>query len=261
MNSELPNRDELEAYLAKQLARVSARHRAELERLLGNPPNAANVPAEFWERVHKEAQAELVAALALIFAASAEQSGLSPEDAQLVATAWAEQRGAEVAGGWVEHSARMLETADAAWQDQQQRAQREAQRAAAEESQRRRESGEPLQIEQDDQEPISFRVPRQEIRATTNRIFGPDRVEGVAITETTTARAQGAEIAVEATVGLSRDDLWITVGDGKVCEICSPLHRSSRDFWSRYFPAGPPTHPRCRCVIDYANASATEPAQ
>lgn len=247
MNSELPNRDQLEADLAKQLARVSARHRAELEQLLGNPPDASRVPAAFWLKVQKEAQAELTAALALIFAASAEQSGLAADDASLAALGWAEQRAAEISVGWVEHGVAMLETSDTAWQNRI-------------DQQRRQE-----QIDAGDRQPAigqqvsSSPITRREIRDTSNRIFGPSRVEGVAVTETTTARQMGASTAVEATVGLSVSDLWITANDGKVCEICDPLHKTTRQYWERFFPGGPPTHPRCRCVVDFVNVATDQP--
>jgi hypothetical protein len=243
MNSELPNRDQLEADLAKQLARVSARHRAELEQLLGNPPDASRVPAAFWLNVQKEAQSELTAALALIFATSAEQSGLAAEDASLAALGWAEQRAAEISVGWAEHGVAMLETSDAAWRNRidQQRQQQ--------------------QIDAGDRQPAigqqvtSSPITRREIRETSNRIFGPSRVEGVAVTETTNARSMGAEIGIEATVGLSDDDMWVTRGKHP-CEVCIPLNGTLRPYWSRYYPDGPTAHPRCQCEIDYANVPA-----
>src|SRR5574343_402387 len=67
---EIPNRTDYDAAFARKLSRLNARQRRELITLLGHPPNIANVPPSFWEKVRKENENELAAALLLLFAES-----------------------------------------------------------------------------------------------------------------------------------------------------------------------------------------------
>lgn len=84
-------------------------------------------------------------------------------------------------------------------------------------------------------------------------VFGPERDENAAVTETTRAASAGGEAAVFNTGGVTSQDLWITEVDDRRCAICKPLHRKPRLEWSRFFPQGPPAHPRCRCFLQYVN--------
>lgn len=53
---------------------------------------------------------------------------------------------------------------------------------------------------------------------------------------------------------------WRTVGDSRVCPICEPLHGVTMKFkgvfaTSRGAKNGPPAHPRCRCYLQYGEAT------
>ena len=87
-------------------------------------------------------------------------------------------------------------------------------------------------------------------------ILGPDRAATLAVTETTVAQTMGGSAAVDATVGLSEYDLWITAQDNLVCPVCGPLHGADRAEWSDQFPLGPPAHANCRCVLEFAGITA-----
>lgn len=72
-------------------------------------------------------------------------------------------------------------------------------------------------------------------------IYGPERAERIAITETTRLFAQGNEMAWQST-GLVQKAIWRTVNDERVCPICEP-----RDGIEIELGDGPPAHVGCRC--------------
>lgn len=227
---DLANRASAEARVEREMGRLSERHRKELVRLLGNPPDPANVPAEFWERVERERRDELLLLLLLLFLLSARQHGATDKQAaSAAAEQFARARAGKLSRDFVSITREKLDARRLAWED--------ARRKAA-------EAGEP--------DPIGV----EDAREAGRDIFAPSRDEAVAITEVTSATSAGGEWAVKQAGEASDDDLWITEADGKVCEICSPLHRTKRGRWSGKFPEGPPAHPRCRCYLEYAATPA-----
>lgn len=84
--------------------------------------------------------------------------------------------------------------------------------------------------------------------------FSKDRVENIAITETTRSISEGenaARVEIERVGNREIVAIWITEKDSKVCPICRPNHRKPESFWVDKFPKGPPAHPRCRCNLFY----------
>lgn len=229
--AELANRSSLESDFARRMSRLSAEHKRELVALLGSPPDQRNVPDDFWRRVEDDDRAELLSLLLLIWLVSAEyHAALGGGDVDQLrpaltaaGTAWAGAQAASLASGMAANSRDILGLASQRWGD--------TVRAGG-------------------------TVMRAEVQDTAVSIFGPSRAEGVAVTETTNAQTAGAAAGIEATVGLSPDDLWWTAQDDLVCIICGPLHGTPRSEWSAYFPTGPAAHPRCRCVLIHANVAA-----
>jgi hypothetical protein len=243
---ELHDRPYLESKFAARLAKILTRHSRELTRLLGNPPDPANVPAEFWERMRREKEDEdalmlyvvlLISArqhLDLVFAHDRVYSKLA-SDERLQATlrhlepdfeALARQRAAQNAAKFEARSKEILSNA----------------------------------AERGDLET------RDGIRETKSKIFGVSRAEREVVTGITGGRAIGGEKAMAMTVGLSPGDLWMTVyGSGeidkRVCPTCEALNNSPRQYWSRFFAFGPPAHESCRCEIVFAlEAAAAAPS-
>jgi len=229
---ELPNRPQLEATFARRLSLLSSRHRQELVRLLGNPPDPQRVPASFWAKVEREHNEELFLMLLLVFMASGEFHGLDEANARQLAQPWAQQRSQLVSRGYVTSSQERLSRVATRW--------RERQTTVA------RDRDFPPEAAP------SVSVPQVEVEGGALEVFGPERDESIAVTETTTAQSAGGEGAAEATGTTSADDLWITENDGLVCPVCRPLHQAAREDWTRFFPSGPPAHPRCRCFVRYA---------
>lgn len=102
----------------------------------------------------------------------------------------------------------------------------------------------------------------QLIRAITP-IFGAERAERIAVTETTRMGAESQrqiEAGEESTEGFR----FLTAADETVCEICGPLHnqlqpKSVRTWNHPTLGAieGPPMHVRCRCgVTPYTKLTA-----
>jgi len=228
---DLPNRPKTEEEFARAMSRMMASQRQELIRLLGNPPDMRRVPDEFWQRVQQQAEDELSAILIVIMMQQARITlGMIPDKPTLdrdvairridtTARVIADHRSSQMAESYVETSRQQLEQAQQRW---------DAAIDAGEE------------------------ISDADIHDTATNIFGPTRSENIAITETTNAASQGGEITVRATVGESDNDTWFTEADGRVCPFCAPLHQASRTRWERFYPDGPPAHPRCRCWIQYA---------
>ena len=62
----MPTRQQLERGFAKRLGTLSAKHKKQLMKLLGDPPDIVNVPEEFWVRVERETEQETAVALLAI---------------------------------------------------------------------------------------------------------------------------------------------------------------------------------------------------
>lgn len=232
--AELIDRMKYEEAAVKRFGYLSQQHRREFRDLLGSPPDIANVPQEFWEKVQKEHEAEALAMLALLLAASAAQHGLDEETATRQARDWAAERAKQQAGGWVENSQEILRRRQQEW------------------------GSRPIGTDGASLGGGSLVPDDDEVDDVLDLLFGEDRIERLVATETTVAQHAGSELAVAFTVGLSRDDKWITERDSKVCKVCNSLSNTTRDTWSALMPDGPPAHPNCRCWIDYAEYSRRE---
>jgi hypothetical protein len=84
--------------------------------------------------------------------------------------------------------------------------------------------------------------------------FSEAYAEAVASTEVTRAITAGEAavlLIVAAILGKTYRSIWHTERDGKVCEICAPLHGTGEEVYAAVSASGPPCHPRCRCWLDY----------
>ena len=217
--AELAGRDKIESDFARKLSYVQAKHRHELEELMGSPPDIAKVPESFWAKVQKETEEQILAILLLIFLGSyVQHSGEESEDSRFLAVAFAGNRAATVAKEYTVNSVQWLVGENQRWQTEFLK------------------TGE-----------------RPNVAERLLQIFGPNRAQRIAVTETTAAATAGGEAAVSQGPGLSLDDIWITERDEHVCPICKPLDRQPRSVWSLKFPLGSPAHPVCRCYIQYAH--------
>lgn len=250
---ELPNRDDLEADFAKRFGKIARRHMLEFRELLGNPPDINNVPPEFWEKMEHEVAAETYAILLLIFDESAMLHGW--ESPGMASYGWAKQRASDLANYWTDSSrTRLIDGFDELTNGEPPN---ESTVEAARETNRF--------VPTNRITPYMPRTPEaSEIDDLVDSVFGPQRVTGIAVDETTRARHAGGESGVEETVGLSQDDEWRVqessegVPDGKVCKLCRSVNRVKRKDWPWRLKDGPPCHPNDRCWIWYARVPVSE---
>ena len=81
------------------------------------------------------------------------------------------------------------------------------------------------------------------------RWHSPRRAELIATTETTRAGVEGERAAVEQMTketGIELVPIWLTANDEMVCPVCGPRHK--KPITDGVFP---PLHPRCRCGAAY----------
>ena len=89
--------------------------------------------------------------------------------------------------------------------------------------------------------------PLSALRKELTPLFGKERAELIASTETTAAYAEGNRIAYQAS-GLVGKVEWRTAMDERVCPICGPLDGKRETLDGDFDGVGfPPAHPRCRC--------------
>ena len=219
--SELRGRMSFEREFFQRMLAVNGKLRARLAQLLGNPPDWRRVPETFWVDVKRSIQEDALLAILLITASSAQQHGLDLPGVQAPTyddyardprvVQYAQQRADELAQGFSDRTRQAV----------QQQADPFRQQAPAE------AAATPADI--------------------ADSVLPNSRIETLAITETTTARQGGANVAMAGRE--APGDTWRTELDASVCPICAPLHGTKRPVWSLKFPAGPPAHPRCRCEI------------
>lgn len=245
--AELANRDEIERRFTKRMAALTNKQKAELRRLLGNPPNPANVPASFWQQAERELEEDLLALLLLIVATSAVQHGMALPKARDHGRGYAGDRAKTVSKSFWQTTKDRLQKMGERWQQQRERGQVDPVRGEG--------GGVP------GASPTSPPAgpTEAEIMADLEKLLGIDRIEAMAVSETTAAASAGGEGAAAAAGTATEEDTWFTARDQRVCPICAPLHGTRRSNWTRFFPSGPPAHPWCRCWIEYATPPATPP--
>ena len=88
--------------------------------------------------------------------------------------------------------------------------------------------------------------------------LGEDRIKTIAQTEVTIAHQQGEQDAIDYLKRVSKQRFkarW-RVRPGNCCERCTAMNNKLSTYWKRFYPMGPPVHPRCRCIIEYEERSS-----
>lgn len=217
----MPTRQQLERGFAKRLGTLSAKHKKQLMKLLGDPPDIANVPEEFWARVERETEQETAVALLAImlstgtsFAASRKKK-ITPTERLALRQRFeqaAKERARKLSGGVINNAKRRLTVASASWADRTSRG---------------------LDLVDVDQR--------------TTSIFGPKRAATIARTETTGAKFDGEETVAREIIGDEMVAAWV-LGPCRHCEFCPLIAGTGREFWSQ-FVSKPPAHVHCCCRV------------
>jgi len=214
--SDLPNRDELEARLAKTVGKALGTQLDDLLDALGDPPDPNNLPYEFWEG--KELRAVIEPLLINIFLVSAEtlmietSIGIEWGLVNQRAIDWVSKYTFELVRGINDTTREILRSAlDTYFRD---------------------------------------RLTLKQLIDMLSPAFGPVRAEMIAITEVTRAAVNG-ELSLVNMIELDNRNIkmipnWQTANDDRVCPICGPKH-------GKVITDGeyPPAHPRCRCWVNH----------
>lgn len=287
--ADLAYRSDLESRVQREMTRLSKEQRDRLVAYLGDPPDPANVPEEFWQDVERERRDRLAALLLLIFLIGARQHGSDDRSVAAQAAAYyAGQRASEVAAAYTRNSRERLERRAAEWRERTAAAGTDGASTGRGPGGGSTRNG--FVLTGFDATPGggsrglpapgsggTSGVPsgasgaggvapgpsgearglpgRQDAIEAAGEIFAPERDESLAVTETTAAGSSGGEWAVKAGGKATAADAWETERDAKVCPICSPLQGKQRADWQWKYPSGPPAHPRCRCWIRYAEVA------
>lgn len=215
---DVNNREEKERKLVRELSRIFGERFESVMDLLGDPPNIANVPPEYW----RQFSAELVTAISNAlnetfyeqFTESLEEFGLSADTGQA----------SEAALDFVRrYSFNLVKDIEATTIT-----------ALRKEINFYFETGD---------------MSINDLAGRLYRWYSPVRAEMIAITETTRAAVQGeldTVMRIAAETGTLFEPVWQTANDERVCPICGPRHDKviDDDFY-------PPAHPRCRCWVNH----------
>lgn len=215
--SDVPNREQLEAELAKKLGKLFKSQMARLLELMGDPPNMSNVPQSFWDESGGEFNSVVIPFLEKQFADQAAEAmnGVNiGVDWTLInerAATWARQYTYDLVTGINQTTQAMLNNAIS-----------------------------------------DYYTNGMTIGDLENMIapsFGPVRAEMIAVTEVTRSSVQG-ELALSEELragGIQMREVWNTNNDELVCPICGPHNQQAMgDGWEE----PPPAHPRCRCWVN-----------
>lgn len=228
---DVPNRDELEAELARKVSRLLTRHRRRLLRLMGDPPNLSNVPPSVWRELEEEYMGIFERFFESVYLDGAGRIvenapvGVSWNQINEDAARWARGHAVQLSGEISTSTQTRLGEAVARFYEEAQTV-----------------------------DELTDTIQRQlmdEFGERTGWVSSTARAEGIAQTEVTRAAAQGElRVANElAAQGVQMDKMWFTNRDDIVCVICGPLHRQTEEVWRQVAPEGPPAHVRCRCWI------------
>jgi SPP1 gp7 family putative phage head morphogenesis protein len=221
-----------DAYEARLLKLLKARLNRQLQEvldLLGDPPDVTRIPPEWWDTqtgqmiADLRPQMEAMARDAMLGYAAEVGVGVEWGVIAEEAAAWAERYAGELIRGITDTTRKVVG------------------RKVAE----------------------FIRTPGRtigDLKADLAPHFGETRAQMIAVTETTTAYAQGTLFYQRALAdaGVRMVRVWHTSRDEKVCPVCGPLDGKTEDVWAAQFPGGPKAHPNCRCWVTLTLAE--EPA-
>jgi len=185
--------------------------------LLGNPPDMANLPADFWSTATGVMLADVrpeMESLARVVVEGAIESGvgIAWDLANEAAIEWAERYTYDLIRGITETT------------------QRQVQRAVTR----------------------FFETPgetRANLEARLAPWFGQARASSIAVTEVTRASGEGVRVSYEQAkqAGINMVPVWHTARDELVCSVCGPNDNKLMPEWQNV--SWTPAHVNCRCWI------------
>jgi hypothetical protein len=213
---EVADRDEKEKAYARLMAKLLKAYGGRLLEKLGDPPDLANLPADFWDEEAKTLVKALSPFGRTVYLDAARQL-LKEAPIQIDwdvinerAVDWSQTYTFELVKGLNETTRETVQRAIGDFFEQG--------------------------------------MTRADLEEQLVGVFGPVRAEMIAVTEVTRAASKGEqELAKQlAEAGIEMTPIWQTNADELVCELCGPKH--DKPITDDMFP---PEHPRCRCWVNY----------
>jgi hypothetical protein len=216
--SDIPNREELEERLARAVGGQFRGQLRELLDLMGDPPDLASVPLDFWDNGGKEMRGVVIPVLADIYQGQALilvreiQMGIEWGLINQRSIDWAGTYAFDLVSGLTDRTRRVVQDAfDIYYRDA---------------------------------------LSKKELIDLLTPAFGPVRAEMIAITEVTRAAVEGERALVDeierANPNIRMTPIWQTANDERVCPVCGERH--DKPIEDGEFP---PAHPRCRCWVNH----------
>jgi hypothetical protein len=212
----MADRDEVERKLSRAISRTSAAQFEKLLGYLGDPPNIANVPQDFWNKL----SGELQAAIEPYIEDGYLQSANDLMESSSISTSWdvINQQAADWASRYTFDLVKDINA----------NTMRGLQRSI---NWYYQASGRTI----------------GDLERKISRWFSPQRAEMIAITEVTRASSEGQRQAKQDILSdnenLQAVDIWLTTNDELVCPVCGPRH--NKEIKDGIYP---PLHPRCKCT-------------
>ena len=227
---ELANREEFEIQLAGELGKVFGGKRAELQSLLGQPPNVDNVPITFWDEMQQAIEDEIMALAILVMLSTAKIHGFTL--ATFVVSLIAADMARQDSQAFVSNAREKLHSQGSRWSL--------------------------LRSQGKD-------ITQQDIADTTIRIIGPRAAENLAVTEVSHAQSNSAQEIVRRMriEGRQIVMVWKHTGirpprhsraSNDPCPICSPRENGDEKDWLGLKPGF--AHPHCDCFIEIMEIGA-----
>ena len=248
---DIPNRDALEAKIARLLGKYNRQQIGELMVLMKNNPTLANVPVEFWTTSQQELVKVLMPFSEMVYLQAAERMleaipiGVDWALVNVEAANWARSYSTILAGQINQTSRQAVATSI-----------RNSIASFFEEGLTIGELERRLASD-----PNLRQLFTKDVRDRLGRVYGPQRAEMIAVTEVTNASMQGEVGIVNelAKDGIHMVAIWVTSNDELVCVICRPRNgiEKGKGTGAAYWSEERAAHPRCRCNIRHEFAKET----
>lgn len=222
----MEDRDSQERRIARDLSRVFDTHFEEIMDLLGDPPDIANIPMDYWDRYEVDIRNVMSPEMNEIFfdtfMHSLDSFGLAVDtgSGSIAALEFVEKYEFDMIKKIVSTTRRNVD--------------KEAKEFVREHVTEYLQDG---------------TVNIHDLAQRLHRYYSPVRAEMIAITEVTRATVEGRRAVgkeIQGETGTKFDEVWITANDEIVreCPICWPRH--NKIIKDGFYPPG---HVRCRCSV------------
>lgn len=213
----LPNRNDVEAELARKLGKVNQDVLKDILDALGDPPALENLTDDVWQAINARYSQAVMPELERVFEASASalltEVGIGVEWGLINerAATWASNYGFELIKGINDTNRKLTQQAVSNF--------------------------------------YRNKWTIGDLKKKLQSVYGPVRAEMIAVTETTRAAAEGGRGYVQELrrAGALLKGKILTNRDERVCAICGPKEGKDPDI-----DGYPPFHIRCRCDVAYS---------